>query len=88
MEFYQGKYRIPLLKIFIEDRNNKFIEKQISEIKPPILPLFYVCPFNMPHALIFLDSAGNYLSNAQMFDPLTYYNKPAFLSYLKHANEK
>ena len=24
----------------------------------------------------------------QMFDPMTYYNKAAFLSYLKYTNEK
>ena len=90
--FIRGKYRIPFIeKIYMhEDRNNKFIEKQLSEIKPQKSrpPVFMYAHFNMPHALIFHDSAGNYLSNAQMFDPLTYYNKPAFLSYLKYTNEK
>jgi hypothetical protein len=90
--FMTGKYRIPFIEHISmhEDRNNKFIEKKIKEGYPQnaLSPRFIYAHFNMPHPIIFYDSTGNYLPNAQMFDPLTYYNKPAFLSYLKYTNKK
>lgn len=90
--FIRGKYRVPFIEnIYMhEDRNNQFIENKIMEIEPQKLPepMFLYAHFNMPHPLIFRDSAGNYLSNTKMFDALTYYDKPSFLSYLKYTNKK
>jgi hypothetical protein len=90
--FIRGKYRVPFIENIYkhEDRNNQFIENEIMEIEPQKLssPMFMYAHFNMPHPLIFRDSAGNYLSNTKMFDPLTYYDKTAFLSYLKYTNKK
>lgn len=73
-----------------EDRNNKFFEKKLSQPGSPksSIPQFTYAHFNMLHPLVFYDSAGNYLSTAQIFDPQTYYNKPVILSYIKYTNTK
>ena len=90
--FINGKYAIPYIKYIYmqEDRNNKFFEKKLSEPDSPksAMPQFTYAHFNMPHPLVFYDSAGNYLSTAQIFDPQTYYNKPVILSYIKYTNTK
>ncbi|MEP7144547.1 MAG: sulfatase-like hydrolase/transferase [Ferruginibacter sp.] len=89
--FISGKYKIPFIEhIYMqEDRNNKMIEKELSDANPKISPApkFVYAHFNMPHPPIFCDSSGNNLSASQIFDPVTYTNKQAFLSYLKFANK-
>ncbi len=90
--FIYGKYSIPYIKYIYmqEDRNNKFFEKKLIDPANKIFaaPHFTYAHFNMPHPLVFYDSAGNYLPTAQIFDPQTYYNKPVILSYIKYTNNK
>jgi hypothetical protein len=88
--FISGKHRIGFIEKLYrgDERNNQFIEEELSKNEPSASPKFVYAHLLMPHPPIFCDSMGNKLPAEQVFDPRLAANKAYFISYLKYANKK